>query len=371
MCRLRKMPIAEIEECIVAASTQLHLQYCGEEPGIIAQEVAVAASNGGLMAVTELDLGGNALQADHVKLLGGVAFSGMPKLVDLDLRHNDLECAGAAALHYAIVHSAKQLTALDVSENKLHDEGAREVLLALLETSLVCLSLGSNQISPRCCPLIAHAILNQPAQSLRRLNLEFNALGDHGVVSLCESLSGASVCWLSELSLSDNSIGDDGIVRGLAPFLISRFCRIRSLNLSVNRIGTAGASALAEVFLKSSTLAVVDLGCNNFGETGGLCIATALANARVLESIDLTSTEMTPAVMVRLHESAQRNKRITTVRTSNNDAVDGAAHRALVSLLDDENRGAKKTATLQWWILAGSVIALTAIGGALLLRRRQ
>lgn len=331
------MPIDGIEECINSKSGELSLQYSGEDAADVVVEVAEAIRNGRLSQhITTLDLGGNGFNKDHVEPLIDLVLPHMTTLTELDFRHNDLETEGVVILRPALEKHCRNLLSIDVSENRVRDAGAREIAgLLLALPKMTSIKLGSNQLTPKCVPSLLAGL--KSATALTYLGLEFNGLGDIGTVELLKGMRGKCLT-LRTLNLSDSCIGDDGVINGIAPFISAGPSeqRVAHIDLSVNKIGVKGALAFAAAMKKARSLVSIDLGCNPITERGGLEIAKALGAATChVASIDLTATEMTPAVVERLRASILANSRVYRVRTGSNDNVPEELHRMLFDLVAD------------------------------------
>ncbi|XP_020859789.1 NACHT, LRR and PYD domains-containing protein 14-like [Phascolarctos cinereus] len=206
--------------------------------------------------LTCLCLAHNSLRDDGVKILSTALKLPECPLQRLTLWSCGLTAAGCRDLSAALL-SNKNLTHLDLGENEVGDEGMK----------LLCAALGQPQcclqaldvlvcfLTEACCQDLSDMlILNQ---SLRSLNLGYNALKDEGVKLLCDALrhpscqlqrlglercqlnaaccqdlSSVLLCnpWLKSLDLAQNALWDEG-VRLLCEALEQPECRLQILAL--------------------------------------------------------------------------------------------------------------------------------------------
>ena len=112
--------------------------------------------------------------------------------------------------------------------------------------------------------------------SVRRLELDDNALGTAGLLKIAEAIGARNVDLLS-LQITSNAIGDEG-VEALADFL-GRSSALRTLKLGGNGLSDAAAAILADVIPPS--LHELDLSNNNIGDNGFLSLLHACADTLV------------------------------------------------------------------------------------------
>jgi len=123
------------------------------------------------------------------------------------------------------------------------------------------LQLGYDNLGAQGATTLAEGI--KECQSLNKLVLNNNSIGNAGAAAILEALKGSK---MKELWLSFNSIDDEGM-KTLAP-LLPGLPNLADLRLGANKIGEDGAAALAAVLGDCTAMTDLWLGGNKLGANG-------------------------------------------------------------------------------------------------------
>ncbi|MGA9058282.1 MAG: hypothetical protein WB763_17425 [Terriglobia bacterium] len=183
---------------------------------------------------------------------------GFNRLTLLNLGGNKLGTDGMRVLAGKLPAT---LTTLQLGNAEIGDEGAH-ALAENMPTTLITLKLRGNEIGPDG----ARALAGKLPATLATLDLEFNKIGDDGARALAENLPPT----LTTLNLGDNNIGKDGL-RALA----EKFpATLMELSLNFHYLVEDVAGALAGKL--PATLKSLDLSNSNMGDDGMRAFAETL-----------------------------------------------------------------------------------------------
>ena len=199
-----------------------------------------------------------------------------PTLETLDLSYTFVDGVEGARAIVSVLKKLKKLKTLNLSANTIGDEGATEIADALPPT-LETLFLDSLQIEKDSAKAIAEKLLE--LQSLKKLSLASNNIGDVGAIAIANALPPT----LETLILNNNLIGDAGAT-AIAGALPPTF---ETLVLYFNRIGNAGATAIAKKLPELQSLKYLDLRHNNIKDDGADKIFENLISVKALETLKL------------------------------------------------------------------------------------
>jgi Ran GTPase-activating protein (RanGAP) involved in mRNA processing and transport len=259
----------------------------------------------------------------------------------LDVSGASLGSAGLAEIAAGLYRNTT-LTRLEISNNALVNEDSAKILKDLLRRnkSLTVLWLQKNPFgrSPSAVRCIAQGLREN--KSLRSIDLSHCRLGDQGVSVLANGL-GSSNKTLKDLFVSDNQITANGLAVLLD--LVGSNLPISKLDLAGNPLGTEGANVLAnklgrnmiphlkKVWIErcgvgdngleriasaleqNSTLEVIALQGNVFGEPGLKALAKSLPNIQTLDYLDLTWNATFSSCMPILMEGLRENNSLRDV----------------------------------------------------------
>ncbi|XP_046888784.1 leucine-rich repeat-containing protein 45 isoform X1 [Hypomesus transpacificus] len=234
-----------------------YLRVC-KEGGVEPQESILAQLQGsrGALESSRLDLRGHSLSADTCSVLGRV------------LRKDTL------------------FIELALSDCMLSEEGAKLLLNGLCaNTTVKVLDLKGNNLRSTGAEALGKLLATN--KTLRRLVLEWNALGmwDEAFSIFCEGL--ASNTNLSQLDLRNNQINHQG------------------------------ASELSLALKRNSTLQELDLRWNNIGLLGGRSVLEALQHNRTLVQLEMAGNNIPSDTLKALEQAMEHNSdRQSTLRES-------------------------------------------------------
>ncbi|XP_067100729.1 leucine-rich repeat-containing protein 45 isoform X1 [Osmerus mordax] len=234
-----------------------YLRVC-KEGGVEPQESILAQLQGsrGALESSRLDLRGHSLSADTCSVLGRV------------LQKDTL------------------FIELALSDCMLSEEGAKLLLHGLCaNTTVKVLDLKGNNLRSTGAEALGKLLARN--KTLRRLVLEWNALGmwDEAFSIFCEGL--ASNTNLSQLDLRNNQINHQG------------------------------ASELSLALKRNSTLQELDLRWNNIGLLGGRSVLEALQHNRTLVQLEMAGNNIPSDTLKALEQAMEHNSdRQSTLRES-------------------------------------------------------
>uniref|UniRef100_A0A673UYD8 NLR family pyrin domain containing 5 n=1 Tax=Suricata suricatta TaxID=37032 RepID=A0A673UYD8_SURSU len=207
-------------------------------------------------SLTHLCLSGNSLGSEGASLLCRAMRSPNCRLQRLTLKECSLDVAGCGFLAFALMGN-RHLTHLSLSMNPLEDDGMNLLCEVMLEPSchLQDLELVKCRLTAACCKNLSHVISR--SKHLKSLDLAANALGDHGVMALCEGLKHRKAS-LQRLGLEACGLSSDCCEALASALLCSR--RLTSLNLMRNNFSLIGMMKLCPVFSQpTSNLQIIGL----------------------------------------------------------------------------------------------------------------
>jgi Ran GTPase-activating protein (RanGAP) involved in mRNA processing and transport len=278
---------------------------------------SVAQKLGLSTTVTNLDLCGSVLSRENEQQLKAVLRQNTV-LESLDLTGSRLGSAGLAEIA-PVLYRNTSVKALDLANNGLDDIESANVLRELIRRNKTITSLciadnvfGSDVAAVRS---IAEGVLCN--RTLQQLDLSWCGLDDQGIAVLGNALVVRNASLL-ELDLRNNNITSAG-VRALVDDNVEAVKALTKLILWGNSIRSEGAIILADAFRYSTmpslkrldldscgiddggfvglvsaleqntSLQILDLRRNHFGERGLMALAESLPNIKGLQQIYFTS----------------------------------------------------------------------------------
>nr|XP_046232492.1 leucine-rich repeat-containing protein 45 [Scatophagus argus]XP_046232493.1 leucine-rich repeat-containing protein 45 [Scatophagus argus]XP_046232494.1 leucine-rich repeat-containing protein 45 [Scatophagus argus]XP_046232495.1 leucine-rich repeat-containing protein 45 [Scatophagus argus] len=152
------------------------------------------------------------------------------------------------------------LTELSLSDCMLSEEGAKELLTGLFDNIAVkVLDLKGNNLRSKGAEVLGKLLARN--KTLRRLVLEWNALGvwDEAFSIFCEGLASNSV--LTQLDLRNNQINHHGASE--LALALKRNNAVEVLDLRWNNIGLLGGRSLLEALQKNKSIVQLEMAGNN------------------------------------------------------------------------------------------------------------
>lgn len=205
-----------------------------------------------------------------------------PYLRVLDVRGNSLEDDSCEALG-EIINTAESLFKVILEDNNIGDEGLEALCHKGLaqNKSLKRLCLKDNNFGPTGVQVLADTL--QFNNCLEELDLSYNVIGDAGALALAGMLQCNHT--LSELVLENALLGGLGVA-ALCNGLICNHS-IKKLNLSGNNFGPTGVKSLSKLLGESNELDSLRLANCQLGDTGVAALAKALELNSGLDEIVL------------------------------------------------------------------------------------
>jgi Ran GTPase-activating protein (RanGAP) involved in mRNA processing and transport len=181
----------------------------------------------------------------------------------------------------------------------------------------------SNQIRKLCfwrSPIADEGCISL-AQLLKFGSIHYLELMDNRVTSASmDALSDAvAVCPLVSISIDFNDLGDDGVVRLCAGLKLSK--KLESLSLSYCNVGERGAAELAlHVLPNVTSLKNLDLQGNFVRNAGMAAIGCALAENTCLETLNLSDNSIEDHVesVAAFRDGVQQNTTLQSINLGGN-----------------------------------------------------
>ncbi|XP_006142885.1 NACHT, LRR and PYD domains-containing protein 3 [Tupaia chinensis] len=340
LCEGLKQP-----NCILQA---LRLYRCLISPASCGALAAVLSTNQWL---TELEFSETKLEASALKLLCEGLKDPNCKLQKLKLCASLLPENSEAVCKYlaSVLICNPHLTELDLSENPLGDIGVKYLCEGLRHSNckLEKLDLSTCYLTQASCVELSSFL--QVSQTLKELFVFANALGDTGVQHLCEGLQHAkgiienlvlSECSLSaacceplaqvlsstqsltRLLLINNKIGDLGL-KLLCEGLKQPDCQLKDLALWTCHLTGACCQDLCNALYTNEHLRDLDLSDNALGDKGMQVLCEGLKHPCCkLQTLWLAECHLTDACCGALASVLNRNDNLTLLDLSGNDLKD-------------------------------------------------
>ncbi|XP_066217207.1 NACHT, LRR and PYD domains-containing protein 3 [Saccopteryx leptura] len=301
---------SDVDHCIIPEPFSYRLVNCSFTYIFCWSLFSVLGTNQNLM---ELNLSDSPLGDTGMKVLCEMLQNPGCNVQRLWLRRCCLSHQSCFHLSY-VLSSNQMLVELDLSHNALEDCGARLICTGLkhIFCSLKKLWLVNCCLTSACCVDIASVLSMN--QSLTRLYLGENALGDSGVGVLCErakhpqcklqklglvksgltsdccpALSSVlSTNWnLTHLYLRGNALGDMG-VKLLCKGLLHPNCKLQMLELDNCSLSSHCCWDLSTLLTSNQSLRQLSLGSNDLGDLGVMLFCEVLKQQScLLKSLQL------------------------------------------------------------------------------------
>uniref|UniRef100_A0A670HRI0 Uncharacterized protein n=1 Tax=Podarcis muralis TaxID=64176 RepID=A0A670HRI0_PODMU len=282
LCRGLKHPHCKLQ--------LLNLYNCDLTAACCADLASALSSN---QTLTELFLGGNQLGDSGVQLLCEGLKHPKCMLQKLCLCSTEITAAGWGEICSAL-STNQMLEDIDLWNNPLGDSGMRLLCEALKHPGckLQILSLWNCEFTSASCRDLCSALSTN--QSLKKLKLGGNKLGDSGVKMLCEGLKDPSSgleaidfkrCNLRaasfdiltsvltmnqhirEFNLQQSDLGEVGVIK-LCQALKHPNCKLQTLRLRCCNLSPKSCEKLASIVPKNQNLRMLYLDFNNIGDAG-------------------------------------------------------------------------------------------------------
>jgi hypothetical protein len=204
-----------------------------------------------------------------------------------------------------------ELRSLHFWRNDLSDDGLHVVTEFLkTDTHIKALDLIDCNITPRGCLFLSSCLGSgsKVNDALTRLELDYNPLGDEGVVSLCEALR-INECNLDVLSLKFCGMGARGAC-ALGEFALGTYVRLKVLSIQGNDIGAHGMIGFADGLGRNASL--LELNVRDSGGWGHDAAAVdalskAIETNASLMVLDMQYNQLGPEDAARLLEACKKH----------------------------------------------------------------
>ena len=208
---------------------------------------------------TTLSLEGCELEDLHMQVLA-TAMADNKTIKTLNLARNAITDAGALSLSEGL-RKSKSITQISVSGNLIKADGAGHLAAVLMAR-----------------------------RGISRLNIDKNPIGDQGAISFAKALTSVHhhypVLNLSSTGLGDQACGAIGEMLKTNPNVVDVF-------LSHNKMTTKGATDLAKVLEKITTVQCIDVSSNTIDEKGILALAKMLEHNSKILSVSIGGNRLT------------------------------------------------------------------------------
>ncbi|KAL2102000.1 hypothetical protein ACEWY4_003761 [Coilia grayii] len=245
-------------------------------------------------ALHVLDLRGNKIADEGLKLISNALKSQQCKLQELSLHSCDVSSSAMHALSEALSCGHCALVYLDLTRNDLSDPGMTALSHGLSNPScrIHTLKLVDCGLTGSCCAALASAV--RSGGSLAELDVSCNDLGQEGALLLCERLKGPQ-------------------------------CPLVSLSMTQCELTLPVFSALEEVLRGRSKLQSLALGLNKVGDRGARHLWGALKHTQCsLQDLDLEMIGLTDECVVELCEAVKAHGSLKTLILKNNSLTDSS-----------------------------------------------
>eukprot|EP00940_MAST-03C_sp_MAST-3C-sp2_P001911 g1911.t1 len=231
-------------------------------------------------AIRKILLSKNALSDDFIVAICSAITSGV--VTHLDLSHNDITAEGARSLARALQSSTCQLIDLNVAFNRITKSGVFHIAGALsFNENLEVLDLECNHLDSDAGAALGAILTNN--KSLVTLNLSRSVLDEErGYGPIARGIERNST--LKTLVLKRSALGNKG-----SACIANAMCKnqsIRRLDLHFNKIGD-DLKAFEEMLKENTTLRELILSYNLVGPKGAHSIAAALTSKSFLSHLDV------------------------------------------------------------------------------------
>ena len=208
------------------------------------------------------------------------ALTGGSQVRTLGLGSNGIGDGGVNALA-EMLKGNTVLESIELNSNSIEDvSGLCEAIR--VTTSLKRLNLSDNYIEDG--KSLASALKDNT--SIEELVLSGNALGDEGVIDICQALRQRQGANLKTLELANVSISPEAM--GAISDLVGACSTLETLNLSMNEWGDGGAFKLGTALEAAKNLANLDCSAASLESPGAMALASGLKGHSNLKKLDLS-----------------------------------------------------------------------------------
>jgi Ran GTPase-activating protein (RanGAP) involved in mRNA processing and transport len=264
-------------------------------------------------ALQYLDLTSSALGSAGLAEIAPVLYRNS-SIKTLDISSNSLDDIESAYMLRELLRRNKTITSLYLAENAFGSNAAaaRSIFegvrsnTALQQLDLRRCGLGDQGIS-----ILANALVARNA-SMVKLDLSWNKITSIGVRALVDD-NVEVVKTLTELCLTGNPIGSIGVTLLADALGRNAMPSLKQLDLNYCGIEDDGFVALVSALEQNTSLQILSLARNNFGERGFMALAQSLPNIKGLQQIDFTANASFQSTLPLLLEGFRKNTSLVKV----------------------------------------------------------
>jgi Ran GTPase-activating protein (RanGAP) involved in mRNA processing and transport len=253
----------------------------------IVQQLTVALRQN--TALQSLDLESSALGSAGLAEIAPALYRNT-SIKTLDLASNDLYDIESANVLRELLRRNKTITSLCLFDNTfgLNAAAARNIFEGVRNnTALQHFNLGRCRLDDQGISILANALAIRKAAILELL-LHCNEITSVGVRALVDD-NVEAVKTLTELFLSANPIRSEGATILANALWRNAMPDLEELRLNGCRIDDDGFVALMSALEQNTSLQILDLENNDFGERGCMALAESLPNIKGLQQIGFTA----------------------------------------------------------------------------------
>jgi Ran GTPase-activating protein (RanGAP) involved in mRNA processing and transport len=242
----------------------------------------------------------------------------------LDLTCNGLDDIESANGLRELLRRNKTITSLCIAQNVfgLNTAAARSILEGVRSnTALQQLDLDDCKLGDRGISLLAKALAIRNA-SILELNLQGNKITSVGVRALVDD-NVEAVKTLTKLSLLYNPIRSEGVTILAGALGRNAMPSLKRLYLCVCHIDDDGFVVLVSALEQKTSLQILNVAGNQFGERGFMALAKSLPKIKGLQQIDFTANASFQSTLPLLLKGFRKNTSLVKVTID----IAGFAHR--------------------------------------------
>lgn len=269
--------------------------------------------------LTALDLLGNNIGDQGLKILCKGLRSHHNKVKELDLQFCDLTAASMEELSIALSSEHSQLLKINLSKIAIGDAGVQSLSKGLQNPfcKLENLMLSDCGLTEACCPLLAEALMTKHCP-LIEIDLSVNELGNEGVLVLCNALKRPG-CPIKNLRLERCEVTEEVFVV-LASLLKSGAPPLKSLFVGLHKVGDQGVHHLWEALRHPSCeLEELDVEMTNLTDACVEDMCAAIKASKTLKKLGLSNNLLTNVSVPALIKVMQDSPNMEEMNVQYND----------------------------------------------------
>jgi Ran GTPase-activating protein (RanGAP) involved in mRNA processing and transport len=240
-------------------------------------------------ALESLDLTGSALGSAGLAEIVPVIYRNT-SIKSLDLKNNGLDDIESANVLRELIRRNKTIASLCIAHNAFGSNAAavRSIMEGVRRnTTLQKLDFEYCRLDDQGISVLANALAIRNA-SLLELNLDYNQITSVGVRALVDD-NVEAVKTLTKLYLSANRIRSEGAIILADALGRNAMSSLKRLDLGWCGIDADGIAALVSALEQNTSLQILDVRQNHFGERGYMALAESLPKIKGLQEINISA----------------------------------------------------------------------------------